>query len=109
MRRAGDNLREVAERVLANRRQGLGDGVDLLARLVAARDQGSGAKMSDSLIIDNVVTFLMVGQETTAQALSSALYVSPCFRSGRSRFAMRCVASRAPGLWARTSSSSLAC
>jgi len=63
MRRAGDNLREVAERVLANRRQGRGDGADLLARLVAARDQGSGAKMSDSLIIDNVVTFLMVGQE----------------------------------------------
>ena len=79
MRRAGDNLREVAERVLANRRQGLGDGVDLLARLVAARDQGSGAKMSDSLIIDNVVTFLMVGQETTAQALSWALYVLALF------------------------------
>src|SRR6478672_6047517 len=34
MRHAGDNLRKVAERVLANRRQGLGDGADLLARLV---------------------------------------------------------------------------
>ena len=41
--------------------------------------------MSDSLIIDNVVTFLMVGQETTAQALSWALYCSPCFRSGRTK------------------------
>jgi cytochrome P450 len=79
MRRAGDNLREVAGRVLANRRQGRGDGADLLARLVAARDQGSGAKMSDSLIIDNVVTFLMVGQETTAQALTWALYVLALF------------------------------
>ena len=79
MRRAGDNLREVAGRVLANRRQGRRDGADLLARLVAARDQGSGAKMSDSLIIDNVVTFLMVGQETTAQALTWALYVLALF------------------------------
>jgi cytochrome P450 len=79
MRRAGDNLREVAGRVLANRRQGRGDGTDLLARLVAARDQGSGAKMSDSLIIDNVVTFLMVGQETTAPALTWALYVLALF------------------------------
>jgi cytochrome P450 len=57
MRRAGDNLREVAGRVLANRRQGRGDG----------------------LIIDNVVTFLMVGQETTAQALTWALYVLALF------------------------------
>jgi len=47
--------------------------------LVAARDQGSGAKMSDSLIIDNVVTFLMVGQETTAPALTWALYVLALF------------------------------
>jgi len=79
MRRAGDNLRKVAGRVLANRRQGLGDGADLLARLVAAQDPGTGAKMSDSLITDNVVTFLMVGQETTAQALSGALYVLALF------------------------------
>jgi cytochrome P450 len=78
MRLAGDNLREVAGRVLANRRQGRGDGADLLSRLVAARDPGTGA-MSDSRIIDNVVTFLMVGQETTAQALTWALYVLALF------------------------------
>jgi cytochrome P450 len=79
MQRAGDNLRDVAGRVLANRQHGRGDGADLLARLVAARDPGTGAKMSDSLIIDNVVTFLMVGQETTAQALTWALYVLALF------------------------------
>jgi cytochrome P450 len=48
MRHAGDNLRKVAERVLANRRQGLGDGADLLARLVTAQDPGTGARMSEA-------------------------------------------------------------
>jgi len=45
---AGDNLRKVAERVLANRRQGLGDGADLRARLVTAQDPGTGARMSEA-------------------------------------------------------------
>jgi len=88
--------------VLVNRRQDLGDGADLLARLVAAWDPGIGAKMSDSLITDNVVTFL-VGQETTAQALSWALYVR-CSRSAeegarrgapRRRGAFGCASARA--------------
>ena len=92
--------------MLVNRRQDLGDGADLLARLVAAWDPGIGAKMSDSLITDNVVTFL-VGQETTAQALSWALYVR-CFQIGRRRCAKGCAAS-AWGLWVRISSSSLVC
>jgi cytochrome P450 len=48
MRHAGDNLRKVAERVLANRRQGLGDGADLRARLVTAQDPGTGARMSEA-------------------------------------------------------------
>jgi farnesyl diphosphate synthase len=42
---------------------------------VSARDPGTDGKMPDSLIIDNVVTFLMVGQETTAQALTWTLYL----------------------------------
>ena len=39
----------------------------------------TGATMPDSLIIDNVVTFLMVGQETTAQALTWTLYLLALF------------------------------
>ncbi len=75
MWRAARNLRRVAERVLASRRQGHGDDAALLGRLVSARDPGTDGKMPDSLIIDNVVTFLMVGQETTAQALTWMLYL----------------------------------
>jgi cytochrome P450 len=69
----------VAERVLANRRQDRSDDAALLGRLLTARDPGTGAKMPDSLIIDNVVTFLMVGQETTAQALTWSLYLLALF------------------------------
>jgi cytochrome P450 len=79
MRRAAINLRKVAERVLATRRQDRADGGELLGRLVTARDPGTGSKMPDNLIIDNVVTFLMVGQETTAEALSWTLYLLALF------------------------------
>ena len=41
--------------------------------------------MPDSLIIDNVVTFLMVGQETTAQALTWTLYVLALFPEWQER------------------------
>jgi hypothetical protein len=38
-----------------------------VSRLVAARDPATGEAMPDSLIIDNLVTFLLAGHETTAQ------------------------------------------
>ncbi len=41
-----------------------------MSRLVAARDPATGEAMPDSLIIDNLVTFLLAGHETTAQALT---------------------------------------
>jgi len=67
MARAGKTLREVAERVLAQTRASGAQGDDLLGRLVTARDPATGGAMPDSLIVDNVVTFLMAGHETTAQ------------------------------------------
>jgi len=86
MRRAAINLRKVAERVLtATRWQDRADGAELLGRLVTARDPGTGSAMPDSLIIDNVVTFLMVGQETTAQALSWTLYLLALFPEWQER------------------------
>ncbi|HBH41555.1 MAG TPA: hypothetical protein DD732_08280 [Rhizobiales bacterium] len=89
MRRAAINLRKVAEQVLAARRQDCADGAELLGRLVAARDPGTGAKMPDSLIIDNVVTFLMVGQETTVQALTWTLYLLALFPEWQERVLSR--------------------
>ncbi|MGZ5850730.1 MAG: cytochrome P450 [Methyloceanibacter sp.] len=98
MRRAGRNLRKMAERVLERRRQGHGENAELLGRLVAARDPGTDAKMPESLIIDNVVTFLMVGQETTAQALTWTLYLLALLPEWQEkvREEVRCIAGEGP-------------
>ena len=87
MRRAGRELREVAARVLASRRaEGReAQGTDLLSRLIAARDPATGEAMPDALIVDNVVTFLMAGHETTAQALTWTLYLLALFPEWQDR------------------------
>jgi cytochrome P450 len=79
MARAGRTVREVAERVLATTRAGGAQGDDLVGRLVAARDPATGEAMPDSLIVDNVVTFLIAGHETTSQALTWTLYLLALF------------------------------
>ncbi|WP_051535757.1 cytochrome P450 [Asaia platycodi] len=43
---------------------------DLLARLLAAKDPETGRVMHDSEIVDNLLTFLTAGHETTALALA---------------------------------------
>jgi cytochrome P450 len=73
--KASRDLREVAGRALAGRRGKDSGGNDLVSRLVAARDPATGEAMPDSLIIDNLVTFLLAGHETTAQALTWTLYL----------------------------------
>jgi cytochrome P450 len=73
----GRQLREVARRVLAKARGSGGD--DLLQRLVTARDPATGDVMPDGLIVDNVVTFLIAGHETTSQALTWTLYLLALF------------------------------
>jgi cytochrome P450 len=87
MRRAGRELRAVAARVLASRRaEGReAQGKDLLSRLIAARDPATGEAMPDALIVDNVVTFLMAGHETTAQALTWTLYLLALFPEWQER------------------------
>jgi cytochrome P450 len=46
---------------------------------MTAKDPASGEAMPESLIIDNIVTFLLADHETTAQALSWALYLLALF------------------------------
>ena len=74
-RRAGRALRDAVATILARRRTAGIEGDDLLARLATARDPDTGAPMSDKQLIDNLVTFLAAGHETTAKALTWTLYL----------------------------------
>jgi cytochrome P450 len=85
MAKANRDLRELAGRALAGRRQHGGEGNDLVGRLVSARDPATGEAMPDSLIIDNLVTFLLAGHETTAQALTWTLYLLALFPDWQDR------------------------
>lgn len=51
------------------------DGGDILARLLAARHPDTGEAMSEDMLVDNLVTFLAAGHETTAKALTWTLYL----------------------------------
>jgi cytochrome P450 len=74
-RRSGHKLRKSVAAILARRRaEGL-DGGDLLARLARAQDPETGAPMSEKQLVDNLVTFLAAGHETTAKALTWTLYL----------------------------------
>jgi cytochrome P450 len=85
MTRAGATLREVARRVLAETRTKGSEADNLLSRLVSARDPVTGEAMPEGLIVDNVVTFLMAGHETTAQALTWSLYLLALFPEWQER------------------------
>jgi len=60
---------------------------DLVTRLVAARDPETGAPLSDSVIHDNLVTFIGAGHETTANALSWTLFLLSEFPDADARMA----------------------
>ena len=67
-------LRSAVAALVAERRAGPAKD-DLLERLLQARDPESGARMSDELLIDNLLTFFLAGHETTAKALTWTLYL----------------------------------
>lgn len=48
---------------------------DLLTRLMSARDEETGAAMSDRQLRDEVMTILMAGHETTANGLTFTFYL----------------------------------
>ena len=50
-------------------------GTDLVARMLSAKDPDTGEPMSNEMIADNLATFLFAGHETTAKALTWALYI----------------------------------
>lgn len=64
------------DRLLASReRQGAEQPKDLLARLIAARDEETGGGMTAQEVRNQVVTIFMAGHETTAVALTWTWYL----------------------------------
>jgi cytochrome P450 len=61
--------------IISERRRGGGDGEDLLALLMGARDEETGEAMGDEQLRDEVITLFLAGHETTANALSWAFYL----------------------------------
>lgn len=68
-------LRSAVAALVAERRASPAAKDDLLERLLHARDPESGGRMSDELLIDNLLTFFLAGHETTAKALTWTLYL----------------------------------
>lgn len=67
-------LRETAQQVLEARKKHPEDRKDLLNAMLTGVDPKTGKHMSDSSIIDNLITFLIAGHETTSGTLSFAFY-----------------------------------
>jgi cytochrome P450 len=68
-------LDDVVNQVIRERRRSGGPDNDLLGMLMAARDESSGAMMDDKQLRDEVMTIMLAGHETTAVALSWAMYL----------------------------------
>ncbi len=73
---ARNRLDRIIYRLVSQRRQSGRDHGDLLSMLMAATDSESdGSGMSDEQLRDECVTLLLAGHETTANALTWALYL----------------------------------
>ncbi len=72
--RAMATLDGVVRRLIAAGRE-RGGGTDLLALLLAVRDEETGAPLDDRQLRDQIVTFLVGGGETTGQAVGWTLYL----------------------------------
>jgi cytochrome P450 len=68
-------LDDVILRIILERRASRADTGDLLSMLLAAQEEGTGEGMSDRQVRDEVMTIFLAGHETTANALSWALYL----------------------------------
>jgi cytochrome P450 len=81
------HLRNVVDRIVVRRRaeSGADRPPDLLDMLLAARDEATGAPMSEQQVRDELMTFMLAGHETTANALSWTFYLLSTHPDARTR------------------------
>lgn len=75
MHRGACELRAAVAAMLDRRRASGLERDDLMGRLMCVRDPDTHTPMSDKQLIDNLLTFLVAGHETTAKALTWTLYL----------------------------------
>jgi len=68
-------LDRVVDEIIERRRVAPDAGNDLLGTLMAARDEETGEAMDNRQLRDEVMTMVLAGHETTANALTFALYL----------------------------------
>jgi cytochrome P450 len=74
-RKAIARLNRTVYRVIAERRASGSDPGDILSMLLGAEEEGSGSKMNDGEVRDEVMTLFLAGHETTANALGWTFYL----------------------------------
>ncbi|EUC47483.1 hypothetical protein COCMIDRAFT_35012 [Bipolaris oryzae ATCC 44560] len=67
-------LRKTSLEVIETRRENPTDKKDLLNGMLSGVDPKTGEKMTDENVIDNMITFLVAGHETTSGLLSFTFY-----------------------------------
>lgn len=72
---AKKKLEDLVMGVIDDRRRGRSSGDDLLDMLMAARDEQTGEGMDDRQLKDELLTLVLAGHETTANALTFTLYL----------------------------------
>ncbi len=98
------DLDAILYRMIAERRRSPGDRGDLLSMLMSAEDteaeaDGGDTRMSDKQVRDECLTVLLAGHETTANALSFALWLltqHPEFQEGGHEEAVCVLGTRTP-------------
>jgi cytochrome P450 len=68
-------MREAVLRLVQSRRANPGTREDVIALLMRAKEPESGRSMSDTELVDVLLTLLVAGHETTAKALAWTLYL----------------------------------
>jgi cytochrome P450 len=68
-------LSKVVQGILDHRRKHPAEHFDYVAMLMEARDKETGEGMNDRELIDEVLTLIVAGHETTASALNSTWYL----------------------------------
>ncbi len=75
MQRAERTLRDAIGQLVEARRTQADNHDDIFARLKRAENPETGLPMSDAQLVDNLLTFMLAGHETTARALTWTLYL----------------------------------